>query len=312
MSGPFRALSRLTLSSVLAVALCLLAPLASAQDAGGDFLICYPNAPGSARAAGPIMARFGQFLSDRVGRGIQTHYFNSLEPGEAWLKNHAPSSGIVSLSLYLRWHAAKGLSPLAHAERGGLSEERYRLLVKKDSAHQKLADLGTLKQPARIWSAHLDDARFATNVVFEGQLKVEGVLRDKVLTPAFKGGQVRVVSTTRALSVLRRLQRGQDYKGERIDAVLVSETVWKGLQQLKRYKGVFRVLYTSKTLPTPPVVRFKGGDQAQAKALAKVLTSMKSDGDGAAIMKSLQVSGFTAPQEKRLAELVKQYEAKVE
>ena len=296
---------------VLALALAL-ASLAHAQAEGEDFLICYPNAPGSARSAEPIMSRLGQFLGDRLGRGVKTHYFNALEPGAAWLKDHSPSAGILSLALYLRWHEEKGLEALAHAERGGSSEERYRLLVKKDSGHETLADLSKLDRPARIWSAHLDDPRFATNVVFEGKLKVEGVLQDTVLTPAFKGGQVRVVSTTRALSVLRRLQRGQDYKGEPIDGVVVSETVWEGLQQLKRYKGVFRVLYTSKTLPTPPVVRFKEGDQEQAQALAKVLTSMKSDSEGAAIMKSLQVSAFTAPQAKRLAELVKLYEAKVE
>jgi ABC-type phosphate/phosphonate transport system substrate-binding protein len=288
------------------------ASLAYSQAGSDEFLICYPNAPGSGRSAEPIMARFGQFLSDRLGRGVTTHYFNALEPGAAWLQDHSPSAGILSLSLYLRWHGEKGLIAMAHAERGGSSEERYRLLVKKDSSYQSLADLKKLDRPARVWSAHLDDPRFATNVVFAGQLKVEGVLRNKVLTPAFKGGRVRVVSTTRALSVLRRLLRGQDYKGQPIDAVLVSETVWEGLQQLKRYKGVFRVLYTSKTFPTPPVVRFKGGDAKRAEALGKVLTSMKSDSEGAAIMKSLQVTAFTAPQAKRLASLVKLYEAKVE
>lgn len=296
---------------VLALVLTL-GSLACAQAGDEDFLICYPNAPGSARSAGPIMARLGQFLSDRLGRGVKTHYFNALKPGAAWLEDHAPSAGILSLSLYLRWHREKGLEALAHAERGGSSEERYRLLVKKDSKLQDLAGLENLGRPARVWSAHLDDPRFATNVVFEGKLKVAGVLRDKTLTPAFKGGQVRVVSTTRALSVLRRLQRGQDYKGEPIDAVLVSQTVWDGLQQLDRYKGVFRVLYVSKTLPTPPVVRFGSGDQAQAEAIAKTLQGMAGESEGAAIMKSLQVSAFTAPQSKRLSELVKLYEAKVE
>lgn len=299
------------IAPILALVLAT-ASLAYSQAGDDEFLICYPNAPGSARSAEPIMARFGQFLSDRLGRGVKTHYFNALDPGAAWLADHAPSAGILSLSLYLRWHGEKGVVALAHAERGGSSEERYRLLVRKDSPHARLEDLAGLGRPARVWSAHLDDPRFGTNVVFEGKLKVEAVLRGKTLQPGFKGGQVRVVSTTRALSVLRRLLRGQDYKGEPVDAVLVSQTVWEGLQELKRYKGVFRVLYTSKTLPTPPVVRFKGGDAKQAEALAKVLTSMKSDSEGAAIMKSLQVSAFTAPQTKRLAELVELYEAKVE
>ena len=301
-------------TTLLSLALLVLAAAsqALAQASADEFLICYPNAPGSARSAEPIMGRFGQYLSDRLGRGVKTYYFNDLKPGAAWLESHSPSAGILSLSLYLRWHGQKGAVALGHAERGGSSEERYRLLVAKDSAHKGLEDLAGLGRPARIWSAHLDDPRFATNVVFGGQLKVEGVLRDKVLTPAFKGGQVRVVSTTRALSVLRRLLRGQDYKGQPIDAVLVSQTVWEGLQELKRYKGVFRVLYTSATLPTPPVVRFKGGEAQQAEALAKVLRSMKSDSEGTAIMKSLQVSAFTAPQTKRLAELVKLYEARVE
>ncbi|MBL4845543.1 MAG: hypothetical protein JKY65_08460 [Planctomycetes bacterium] len=303
----------LFLHSLLAtIVLLLLAAPAAAQEPEGEFLICYPNAPGSARSAGPIMSRFGQFLSDQTGRSLRARYFNALAPGEAWLKDHNPSEGIVSLAVFLRWQRQPGLEAIAHAERGGSSEERYRLLVRRDAAFKTLTDLKTLKRPARIWSAHLDDPRFATNVVFGGKLRVKDVRHAKRVVPAFAGGRIRIVSTTRALSVLRRLQRGQDYKGEPVDAVLVDATVWRGLQQLKRYKGVFRVLYTSPVLPTPPVVRFRSGDVKGSQALAKVLFGMKSLTEGAAIMKSIQVSAFTPPQAKRLAELVKLYEAKVE
>ena len=296
-----------------ALLLPLLTPLVgAAQEPTEQFLICYPNAPGSERSAEPIMARFGQFLSDKTGRSLRAKYFNAFEPGAAWLKDHTPSEGIVSLSLYLRWQRERGLSALAHAERGGSSEERYRLLVRDEAPLKTLADLKALERPARIWSAHLDDPRFATNVVFQGELRVRDVRHAKEVVPAFKSGHVRIVSTTRALSVLRRLQRGEDYKDEPVDAVLVDATVWSGLQQLKRYKGVFRVLYTSPVLPTPPIVRFRSADEKKSQALAKVLFEMKSHPEGAAIMKSLQVSAFTPPQTKRLAELVARYEAKVE
>lgn len=308
MSPPLRA--------SLALALCALLPASVAgQEAASEFLICYPNAPGSARAAEPIMARLGQYLSDKTGTPLRPTYFNGLAPAEDWLESHQPSQGILSLPLYLRWQRAKGLVALAHAERGGASEERYRLLVRDKGPYRALSDLADtakLGRLGRIWSAHLDDARFATNVVFQGQLKVKEVRVGEAVSPASAKGSVRVVSTTRALSVLRRLERGEEYQGDPVDAVLVDATVWSGLQQLERYQGAFRVLYTSPALPTPPVVRFASGPEEGSAKLAEVLIGMSSDPSGEAILKSLLVTTFTPPQTKRLAALVQAYEEEIE
>ena len=309
----------MSLRALLALSLCaLLSASATGQDGSAipsEFLICYPNAPGSVRAAEPIMARLGQYLSDRTGSPLRPSYFNALGPADDWLESHQPHQGILSLSLYLRWHRAKELVPLAHAERGGASEERYRLLVRQDAPQQALSDFADpskLGRPARIWSAHLDDPRFATNVVFQGQLMVKEVRVGDSLQPAFAKGSVRVVSTTHALNVLRRLQRQEDYQGDPVDAVLVDATVWSGLAQLKRYEGVFRVVYTSPALPTPPVVRFAAGAEERSTKLAQALIGMGSDPAGEAILKSLLVTAFTSPQTKRLAELVAAYEREIE
>ena len=144
----------------------------------------------------------------------------------------------------------------------------------------------------------------------ERRLLKEVVTAEGETAPGLPGGRVRVVSSTRALSALRRMQQGKPYKGNPVDAVLVDDTSWEGLQQLKRFKGVFRVLYASSPLPTAPVVSFRDVPESESKRLGEVLGGMKSDDEGRKILKTLQATGFAPPQREALAGLVARYEGK--
>jgi len=287
-----------------------LALTCAAQGQDDRFLVCYPNAPGSARRAEPIMQTFGSYVGERLGRRVRPVYFNELRAAKDWMSQGMPRHGILSLSLYLRWRDEHGLRVVAHAERGGKGTGRYHLLVLAKSKLKTLADLAS-REGACVWSAHLDDARFASRVVFGGQLQVKEVVTAEGETaPGLPGGRVRVVSSTRALSALRRMQQGKPYKGNPVDAVLVDDTSWEGLQQLKRFKGVFRVLYASSPLPTAPVVSFRDVPESESKRLGEVLGGMKSDDEGRKILKTLQATGFAPPQREALAGLVARYEGK--
>lgn len=290
------------LSLWLLVALAL---TCAAQGPDERFLVCYPNAPGSARRAEPIMQTFGSYVGERLERRVRPVYFNELKPAQDWMAQGMPRHGILSLSLYLRWREQHDLRVVAHAERGGKGTGRYHLLV---PARSKLRQLGDLPAGACVWSAHLDDPRFASRVVFGGELLVKEVWREGALEPGLPKGRVRVVSSTRALSALRRMQQGKPYKGNPVDAVLVDDTSWEGLQELRRFKGVFRVLYASAPLPTAPVVSF-GADvpESESKRLGEVLGAMKDDDEGRKILKTLQATGFCSPQREALQALVARY-----
>jgi ABC-type phosphate/phosphonate transport system substrate-binding protein len=294
---------------VFGVALAVLAATARGQESD-RFLVCYPNAPGSARSAGPIMEKLGEYLGDRLGRRMSPVYFNDLSRAQAWLGQAPARHGILSLPLYLAWRKAKKLRVVAHAKRNGGALERYHLLVTTNSPCKTFADLLAQKAP-RIWSPHLDDARFATNVLFARKLIVKEVQRGKQVSKAFAKGTVRVVSTTKTLGALRRMQAGKPYKGQPVDAVLVDDTFWAGLQKLKRFKGVLRVLYASPELPTAPVVSFPGAPAAESAKLTKVLLAMGDDVEGKAILKTLQATGFGRPQDKALEALAAQYAAEI-
>lgn len=259
-----------------------LAP-AFAQDVeprSRDLLVCYPNAPGSQRQAKPVMDRFGQYLERLLGAPCVPTYFNELTSAKQWLQTKRPRFAILSLSVYLRWREEHGLRVVSLSERQGSVEQRFYLLVMKDSPHKAVEDLTKLERPARIWSTHLDNPRFATRVVFGGKLQIEAE------------GPVRAVSTRQPLRALRRMKKGEQFEEQPVDAVLVDSITWAGLQKLKRFKGLLRVLHTSPSLPTPPVVAFEGASEEQIKKLGEVLGNMRADGEGKRILKTLQVTGF--------------------
>lgn len=286
-------------------------PPEKAKPLGPGFLVCYPNAPGSTRAARPVMGRLGEYLGERLKRNVNPVYFNEVPPALTWTKDKRPRYAILSLALYLRWQKQLGLSSVAQTERRGKSTERFYLLVRKDSPHTSLADLAKAKTPPRIWSNHLDEARFATNVVFDGKLVVKEIQHKKAVAPAFAAGTVRVVSSNRPISALRRLKKNAPYKGQPVDAVLVDSTAWSGLQQLQMFQGSLRVLYTSPAVPTPPVLTLKGVAADERKRFEAVLTGMRDETEGKAILKTLQLTGFTGPDAKGLAAAAAAYARKV-
>jgi len=281
--------------------------VASGQEvapAGDGLLICYPNAPGSPEAASSLMEQLGAYLSERSGQAVAPVYFNEVAPARAWLEEAEPRFGILSLALYLRWREELGLVVLARSERSGRTSERFHVLVPAGSPHQALEDLGRerLGRPGAIWSTHLDDARFASRVVFGGRLEAS----------ADGEADVRTVSTHQPLRVLRRLKRGDDFQGQPVDAVVVDDTFWERLQDLRTFSGDLRVLERTAALPTPPVVAFAGAGAAARADMAAAFTGMDADPAGRELMEAMQVTGFRAPAEEALDAVIEAYERGVE
>jgi hypothetical protein len=287
---------------LLAAALLVAAPVAAQESAPahGGLVICYPNAPGNQRVAAPVMERLGQYLSRKVDAPLRPAYFNEVDPARIYVETQRPAFGILSLAMFLRWRKEHGLKVIALSERLGQTSDRFHLLVKQDAKAKSLADLGK-SSPATLWSSHLDDMRFATNVVFAGALALH----------ADGSGPVRLRSTRQPLRALRRMKAGKPFEGKPVDAVLVDGTTWNGLQKLKTFRGVLRVLYTSPALPSPPVVAFRGVAPERGKKLAEVLAGMRKNDEGQRILKTLQTTGFQAADAKAIDAVVAAYAREV-
>lgn len=274
-----------------------LAGVGRAQATASQVLICYPNAPGTSDEARPVMTRFGQYLGSK-GAPCDPVYFNEVRPAVSFIEDAHPRFAILSLALYLKWRDTYHLVPVSLSERRGATRERFHLLVAKDSPLQGLDDLGArgADRPIYVWSSHLDDLRFARNVVFQGKLALD-----------VDAGPVRIVSTNQPLRALRRIKSGEAFEGKTVDAVLVDDTTWAGLQRLKTFEGVLRVAYTSPDLPTPPVLAFPGTDPAEVGRLRAALEGMRDDPEGQQLLKTLQVTGFGGPEPEALDAAAKVY-----
>ena len=290
----------------LIVGVLLLVPLAGrtlAQEPepprGSAMLICYPNAPGTSRQAQPVMDQFGRYLSSHLGEPTRPEYFSALKPAVQWLQTKRPRFGILSLSMFLRWRKEHGLTVVALSERQGAVEQRFHLLVGERSPLKTLEDLSTLGRTAHIWSSLLDEVPFATRVVFANRIPLGGK------------SPIQVASTTQPLRALRRLKKGSLFKDTPVDAVLVDAVTWSGLQRLKTFKGALRVLYTSRALPTPPVVAFRGVESARREKLGNALTKMGAepgDDEGQRLLRTLQVTGFRLPLPNSMAKAIAAFE----
>ena len=298
---------------LVAVAACALGAPARGDGAGGGpagageasatLIVCYPNAPGSTESARPVMQRLGEHLAARGGTPCTAAYTNDAALARAWIDRSPPRFAILSLELFLRWREPLGLTPLALSERDGVIQERFHLLVPAGAPHARLEDLADLDRPAVVRSPHVEEARFARAILFGGRLDVRAQGEEPAAAWA--------LATDQPLRVLRRMIKGEPFQDLPVDAVLVDDTTWSGLQQLKSFQGALRVLYTTPALPTAPVVAFPGAPPEARRRITAALAGMASDATGKKLLETLQVTGFrpAATEGDALAPLVQRYEA---
>ena len=293
---------RRTLSVLAWLVVCSAVTDAQQAEFGDGLLVCYPNSPGTSRNAEPVMELLGSYLTQNLGHPVEPVFYQEARSAKAWALEAKPQFAILSQALYLRWRKELGLELIALSEREGAVEDRYHLLVRGDAPWKQLADLDpkSLGRRPVIWSSHLDDPRYAAQVVFRGQLPIS----------AADGDTAQVLSTRQPLRALRRLKAGRDFEGQPVDAVLVDDSIWQALQQLKTFEGgVIRALYSSPPLPTPPVVALRGVADPARRRLRDVLVAMTKDPAAADLLETMQVTGFRSPDPTVFDEAIAAYES---
>lgn len=259
-----------------------------------EMIVCYPGKPGTAKAAANVMATFTEHLATKAGfepGSLQATYFNEEAPALEFVKEKRPAFGILSVALYLKWRAAgERLSILAQSERGGRSTDCYHVYVAPGSARHVLADL----KGGVLVSTHLQDARFATKVVFAGALDAST--------------DVAVVSTKDMVGALKTCARKKPMSdGRALDGFVFDDAETEGWAKKPEFM-VLQKLWSSRPLPTPPVVSFTdNATKEDASKLVVALLGMAKDAEGQKILAELQATGFNPITPEAYAQVEKAY-----
>ncbi len=275
------------------LALALLG-LASVGFAGDEMILVYPGKPGSHEAAKPTLQRFSEYLEQRAGwqkGSLHLDYFNDeAEAMKVVNGDNKPAYAIVSLALYLKWKKEGiAITVLAQSELDKKPTMQFHLLVPAGSRIEKFEDL----KGGTVASCYLEDRKFASRVIFDGKLDMEH--------------EVAVVDTKSISLALGACANFKQLKnGKRIDAVLLDDDQMEGFKEAKDFKKL-HVAWSSKELPTPPVVTFSNTNAGKAQALLQILTSMSGSDQGREILKDLTSTGFRSPNMGAYAEVEKAY-----
>jgi ABC-type phosphate/phosphonate transport system substrate-binding protein len=279
-----------------ALSFLVLAGAASLAFATDEMIFVYPGKPPATQeAAGKVLKPFTDYVEQKAGWGAgalhATYYYE--EPAA----NQAASSakwGIVSLSVYLKWKkAGTQMTIVAQSELDKKPTMQFHLLVPADS---KITSLATIKG-AHVASSYLEDRDFAKKIVFDGEVDCTDP------TSGIAVIDTKMMGT--ALSYCSKFRLTKD--GTRIDALLVDDEQLGGLEGKKADFAKMKVIWHSKALPTPPVVRFGAANQAQDQKMLTVLKEMPNNGAGRKILEDMTTTGFREPNMAAYAAAEKAY-----
>jgi ABC-type phosphate/phosphonate transport system substrate-binding protein len=288
----------------LVAAAALTTPLAAkASPGGGDMLFVYPGEAGDQASAKNTLTTFTDHLAKESGLpAFDPLYFNNLKAANAYFANGgSPRCAILALSVYLDWtKRGQKMALVAQSQRRGKLTEQFHLFVPVASKVKVLQDL----KGSTVMANYLEDARFTNNVVFRGEASVAPLT-----------SFVNFVSTRNPLQAAKACATGKKLAGGRSpDAVIMDDDMLDGVKELKLevnkqetplVGGLLREVWTSRELPTPPVVSFDALPAEAQKKLEGALTGMAKSAPE--ILTEIKSTGFVAPDSANYAQVVKDY-----
>ena len=271
---------------------CLLAGGAPARagqaPAAIDILVCYPGGSVRARDAQPALQDMVKVIESIGGwpaGTINTSFTTRDAECRQLLEEKKPPFAILSLGIFLQARRAHHLVSLVQPRIGGKSEDRFYLMVRRNT-FGKLADLAgkTLGGP---W---LGDLEFLKRVVFQRQID-----------PA---SHFRLKPSRRVLRALRQLDRG------RLDAVLVNRPQFEGLAALPFGKNL-QSIYTSASLPQMGIAADEKRSSARDRQkMLRALRGMCTHQDGKKLCELFGIDSFDLPDGKLFDSVIKAWESK--
>jgi ABC-type phosphate/phosphonate transport system substrate-binding protein len=253
-----------------ALALTLLVALAPtiASASPQDFIVYISRLGGDTETAKPYIAKFAAHLEKAMGwpkGSCKGAFFSDKKEALAQIKKVSPGFALLDPPLYFELRKAESLQPIAQLDGAEIVSAKLNLVV-KNPAYKSLESL----KGKKLWTTLAESPAYLSRVVFDGKLD------------ATKHFALKRVG--QALKAIRAVLRGD------ADAALIDDDQ---LAAAKKMQGgdKLTVAYSSPALPPLPVVVFgKTLKPAEAKKLAKVITTICGSKDGAAVCKEMRLT----------------------
>ncbi len=268
------------LASLLMVG--LLVRQASAADPK-PIAVCYPGGSVKAADANNSMSSMLRVV-EKVGQwpsGAFTSVFTAkANECRQILAEKKPPFMILSLGLYLELRDRYHLIPIAQPKINGLTNERYRILVKQGT----FKSLDELKGKT-LGGTILEEPQFLQRIIFAGRIDPTTYF---VLQPS-----------PQALRSLRALSQGA------INAVMVTEQQFSSLGSLPFAKEL-EPIFTSESIPLIGLVANEQQSSAEERArLAKALMGMCTDAEGKKLCEMFGVESFNRVDQATYEPIIK-------
>lgn len=248
-----------------------------------DFVLCMGGFLGTTEQAAPVLEGLFRHLEKTLGwpeKSISGSYHPDAAEGLAAIKSVQPGFALVTHEMYAAQRGPMKMQLIGGMRLADGALSRYHVVTKATGGPATLAELAG----KTIASPHLAEVRFADRVIFGGGLSLGH-------------GGAKAVDVRAPLSALRKVARGE------VDAAVVDEPVIRQLSKLP-IGAELRVVHSSDELPPLPVVAFPRASSADRQAMAKALLGLCSQGDGAALCRSLRLQGVEAVRDATYAPLL--------
>lgn len=266
---------RLAPSLALAVAAALAVPAHAAPADKQTLVVCSPGSPGTTDEAQPRMDAFAAAISKKAQVPFAAVYDPSDDGGVTRLKT--AGIGMVSLPFFLQHEQALGLhARLQAVAKGRPALERWALVAQK----------------GKVTGADgLAGFTIATNIAF-----APGFVRGTALgTLGALPATVKIVQSTAVLSSLRKAANGEP------TAVLLDATQESSLATLP-FGAKLEVIAHSPPVPAGLIVTIDARlPDAAWQPIGRGLLGLSQDKSATETLDAIQLTGFTALDDKALA-----------
>ena len=246
-------------------------------------VVCYPGGPVKADEANNALGSMLRVV-EKVGRWPSNNFTSlfTAKAGECkkFLAENKPTFIILSLGLYLELRNQYHLIPIVQPKIKGLSNERYRILVKKDT-FKSLDDL----KGKTLGGTVLEEPQFLQRIVFTGAIDPTTYFVPK--------------PSPQALRSLRALAQGG------IDAMIVNEQQFSSLGSLPFAKDL-EPIFTSEPIPLIGLVANEQQSTPEDRArLTKALEKMCTDDEGKKLCDMFGVESFNTVDKATFEPMIK-------
>lgn len=245
---------------------------------GVSFYIVYPEGEGDPNSAQPYLAEFFDYLKEQTGVPVTGMYINSLTDAENIFKQDNIQLAIVSPEFFeknsSKFNLTKTLQTIPSYSGGPF--ERYYIMAGPEVDVLSLMDQ---QATVKLVASRFYDAPFLNEKIF-------------IENPEMKKLVWQFEQTSNILDTIKQVATGAPNTFLFLTGYEFS--VVNGLKKQNKDFAKLRLVFTSRELPSSPLVTVGKVNMEQVEQIKAVLLNMPGSLKGDMILKKLRLKGFAA------------------